>query len=1369
MCLNKRKHLLKKTVLLTILFSAAGFVVPALHAAPPADSITPNFGYNTGSVSITDLHSEGFFNGDTVILTRNGEPDITATGVSVISSTQITCSFNLLGKATGYWDVVVTTGPFSQTLTSSFEIRQMNVESITPSAGYNTVSVSSVDLRGEGFVAGSTVALTRLGEPDITAKGVSVISSTQITCAFDLLGKATGYWDVVVTTGPFSQTLRSSFEIKEMQIESITPSAGYNTMSVSSVDLQGEGFVAGSTVALTRLGEPDIPAKGVSVIGSTQITCAFDLLGKATGYWDVVVTTGPLSQTLRSGFEIKEMQIESITPSAGYNTGSVGITDLHGTGFVAGSTVALTRPGEPDIQAMGVSVIGSTQITCAFDLLGKATGYWDVVVTTGPLSQTLRSSFEIKEMQIESITPSAGYNTVSVSSANLQGEGFVAGSTVALTRLGEPDILATGVSVIGSTQITCSFDLLGKATGYWDVVVSTGGAGSLFAALPNGFFINSLIINSIAPDSGFNTGPVDITDLEGEGFASYTTLVKLTRSGHADIAATDINVVSSNKLTCKLDLSGGATGYWDVVVSSGAVYRSLINGFNIRSMDIASIAPNAGSNTGSGTFVVSGDGFLGGSIVKLSKTGKPDIIAGSVNVLNSGRIMCVFDLTGMATGYWDVTVASGSFTYTLNIGFEIMPMTITSITPDSDYNSGSVRTDLAGSGLLNGSTIKLTRTGQGDINGTDVNITASTHAVCKFDLTGKATGYWDVVITSDSVSAALAGGFFVNSLTLASIAPNSGYNSGLADIADLHGQGFAAGATVKLAKSGEADIPATAVNIVSSSQIACSFNITGKTPGYWDVVVSTGGPASLSATLAGGFLVNSLTVASITPASGDVYGPVSVTDLRGGGFAPGASVKLARTGQPDIPATGVTVLSSIQIACSFDLTGKATGYWDVVVSTDGPGTLSATLAGGFFANYLNVASITPASGYNSGPFSVTDLHGGGFASGASVKLARTGQPDIPATGVTIVSSSQIACSFDLTGKATGYWDVVVSTGGPGSPSATLASGFLVTPLGVVSITPDFAYNSGPVSVTDLRGGGFAPGASVKLARTGQSDIPATGVTIVSPTQISCSFDLTGKETGYWDVVVSTGGPGSLSAVLTHAFEVRYPLTETVAVYTTSDSSVTLKLVSGDINIEIPAGAFSENILLTVSTAAVPASDRETIAVSALGVEINNDKGLQPVKNSAITMFYRHSDIAGLDETKLVVGRYDPVNSRWIPLPSTVYPDQNKVACITDHFSVFGLIQLAPASNLNSIMVFPNPFNPDRHTQGLTIDNLPPDAEIKIFTVAGELVKKVGYTTQNGRAKWYGVNEAGRKVASGVYIALIKAHGVNKKIKIAVEK
>jgi len=89
-----------------------------------------------------------------------------------------------------------------------------------------------------------------------------------------------------------------------------------------------------------------------------------------------------------------------------------------------------------------------------------------------------------------------------------------------------------------------------------------------------------------------------------------------------------------------------------------------------------------------------------------------------------------------------------------------------------------------------------------------------------------------------------------------------------------------------------------------------------------------------------------------------------------------------------------------------------------------------------------VTSIAPNNGTNSGTVHITNLAGSNFQAGATVKLTRSGQSDINATNVVVVSSSQITCDFDLTGAAAGQWNVVVTN--PDSQSGTLPNGFTVS-------------------------------------------------------------------------------------------------------------------------------------------------------------------------------------------------------------------------------------------------------------------------------------------------------------------------------------
>ena len=74
-------------------------------------------------------------------------------------------------------------------------------------------------------------------------------------------------------------------------------------------------------------------------------------------------------------------------------------------------------------------------------------------------------------------------------------------------------------------------------------------------------------IAAIAPDTGVQGATVEITEIVGTGFQAGVT-VELRRTGHADIPATDVVVVSLANITCRLALPpSAAPGAWDVVVT----------------------------------------------------------------------------------------------------------------------------------------------------------------------------------------------------------------------------------------------------------------------------------------------------------------------------------------------------------------------------------------------------------------------------------------------------------------------------------------------------------------------------------------------------------------------------------------------------------------------------------------------------------------------------------------------------------------------------------------------------------------------------------------------------------------------------------
>ena len=112
----------------------------------------------------------------------------------------------------------------------------------------------------------------------------------------------------------------------------------------------------------------------------------------------------------------------------------------------------------------------------------------------------------------------------------------------------------------------------------------------------------------------------------------------------------------------------------------------------------------------------------------------------------------------------------------------------------------------------------------------------------------------------------------VSPLSVTGITPSTAQNSGPVGIIDLSGSGFPPIVSVKLTRPGSQAITASGITVVSQSKITCNFDLTGKSAGAWDVVVTK--PDGQSATLPNGFTITNqpgaiLTVSSY-PAGADI-------------------------------------------------------------------------------------------------------------------------------------------------------------------------------------------------------------------------------------------------------------------------------------------------------------------------------------------------------------------------------------------------------------------------------------------------------------------------------------------------------------------
>ena len=292
---------MKKSYILTCLFLLILLLPAAVSAADPAPtviSINPAFGINTGTVSITNMSGTGFNTTvtPTVMLIMSGQTNIQATSVTVVSATQITCTFDLTGKTAGLWNVAVTNPDGQQgTLSSGFMIKNPapTITSVLPGSGYNTSSVSNVVISGTGFLtSGATVVLAESGQANVTGTIVSA-TATQLTCTFPITGIQAGSWDVIVTNVDGQSATRSGgFTIlsptNAVTLSSITPSSALANTTVSITSLAGTNFQSSASLRLRRAGYNDIYGT-VSTLSSTAITGTFNLTSQVPGDYQVCV------------------------------------------------------------------------------------------------------------------------------------------------------------------------------------------------------------------------------------------------------------------------------------------------------------------------------------------------------------------------------------------------------------------------------------------------------------------------------------------------------------------------------------------------------------------------------------------------------------------------------------------------------------------------------------------------------------------------------------------------------------------------------------------------------------------------------------------------------------------------------------------------------------------------------------------------------------------------------------------------------------------------------------------------------------------------------------------------------------------------
>ncbi len=130
----------------------------------------------------------------------------------------------------------------------------------------------------------------------------------------------------------------------------------------------------------------------------------------------------------------------------------------------------------------------------------------------------------------------------------------------------------------------------------------------------------------------------------------------------------------------------------------------------------------------------------------------------------------------------------------------------------------------------------------------------------------------------------------------------------------------------------------------------------------------------------------------------------------------------------------------------------------------------------------------------------------------------------------------------------------------------------------------------------------------------------------------------------------------------------------------------------------PPGAFPAGtpISAVVNLAALPAAvTNEVKAITPFGTNVGlvlTANGLQPTTPVSIAMAYDPTLIpAGQRENSLSIWRYDTMAQQWTLVPSQVNTVSHVITAQTPHFSTFAPFFVAAGTDVNSVQVFPQPW------------------------------------------------------------------------------
>ena len=591
-------------------------------------------------------------------------------------------------------------------------------------------------------------------------------------------------------------------------------------------------------------------------------------------------------------------------------------------------------------------------------------------------------------------------------------------------------------------------------------------------------------------------------------------------ASYNDNALEIVDVSNPAAPTHKGSISDGGVvklnGSRSVFVSGNYAY---VTGDNSRSLEIVqfinpayptvtSITPITAPNTETAKKVtLTGFNFKSGIVVNL--TNATISIPGTVSSMDSTIISCSFPLTGAPTGTYAVNLLNpegGAGTLCDTFTVTNATPTITTLTPVTGFNSGTLPVTITGTAFRNGATVTLVK-GSTTIPG-PISSRTTTHILCSFPLNGTAPGSYNLtVLNTDGLSVTKMNAFTLQQTgsypMIAAFTPTSGLNTAALPFT-IVGANFRTGATVTITNG--TTNKTVAGTLTGTAKITCSLPLTGLQVGLYNLTVRNTDGSTVTQENVFTVTAPAPTITILTPVSGYNTGSLPVV-IAGTKFVTGCQVELVNGGTV-IPGA-ISLCTATKITGTFALAGALPGIYNLTVTN--PGGPNATKPFTILSPGSDpaIANVTPTYGVNTGSLPFT-INGANLRAGITVTITN-GTMFKTVTG-TVTGSTQVKCSLPLTGLPIGLYNLTLRNAD--GTNATQQNIFtIMNPAPVIStLTPASGYSSGAVPVT-ISGSKFVSGIQALLSNGGTT-IPGL-ISSCTSTKIVSIFNLTGAPAGVY--------------------------------------------------------------------------------------------------------------------------------------------------------------------------------------------------------------------------------------------------------------